>query len=59
MAKYDSLRKIERNKLLKDYAHCNPNLSLKEIGEVFGISQARVWRILNGKKVSNKLQESH
>jgi len=46
MAKYDSLRKIERNKALEIYAKANRNLSLKEIGQVFGISGSRVWQIL-------------
>ena len=51
MAKYDSLRKIERNKMLCEYAESHPELSLKEIGRVFNISESRVWRILiKGKK---------
>ena len=51
MAKYDSLRKIERNRMLLEYAGSHPELSLKEIGRVFNISESRVWRILiKGKK---------
>jgi len=50
MAKYDGLRKLERNRLLKEYRHANPELSLKEIGKVFGISESRVWRILYNNK---------
>jgi len=51
MAKYDSLRKIERNRMLREYAGSHPELSLKEIGRVFNISESRVWRILiKGKK---------
>ena len=50
MAKYDSLRKLERNKTLKKYQEENPDLSLKEIGKVFNICESRVWRILNGNK---------
>jgi len=50
MARYDSLRKIKRNKTLKEYAKNNPDLSMKEIGQVFGISGSRVWRIINGHK---------
>ena len=49
MARYDSLRKLERNKALKKYTKDNPDLSMKEIGLVFGISESRVWRILNGR----------
>ena len=48
MARYDSLRKLERNRLLTEYRKNNPSLSLKEIGKVFGISESRVWRILHG-----------
>ncbi len=48
MARYDSLRKLERNKLLRDYRDNHPELSLKEIGKVFRISQPRVWFILFG-----------
>ena len=48
MAKYDSLRKLERNKMLKDYALAHPELSLKELGKPFGITESRVWRILHG-----------
>ena len=51
MARYDSLRKLERNKALKEYAKSNPDLSMKEIGKIFGISESRVWRILNSDKV--------
>ena len=48
MAKYDSLRKLERNQMLKDYALAHPELSLKELSKPFGITESRVWRILNG-----------
>ncbi|KKN71845.1 hypothetical protein LCGC14_0416990 [marine sediment metagenome] len=44
--KYDSLRKIARNKQLLKYRKENPELSLKEIGEAFGISHVRVHQIL-------------
>jgi len=54
MAKYDGLRKLERNRLIKEYRQANPYLSLKEIGEVFGISESRVWRILNGNSAKKK-----
>jgi len=50
MAKYDSLRKLERNRLIKEYREANPDLSLKEISKVFGIHESRVWRILNNSK---------
>jgi len=49
MAKYDSLRKLERNRMLREYAGAHPELSLKEIGRMFRISESRVWRILHDK----------
>ena len=53
MARYDSLRKLQRNKMLKEYAIAHPDLSLKEIGKLFNISESRVCRILKGSKVNN------
>lgn len=50
MAKYDSLRKIKRNKELVDYALRNLDLSMKEIGKIYGISESRVSRILQKQK---------
>ena len=44
--RYDSLRKIERNRQLVKYRQDNPGLSLKEIGLVFNISAVRVFKIL-------------
>ncbi len=45
MAKYESLRKIERNKAVCEYAEAHQGMSQKEIGKVFGISGSRVSRI--------------
>ena len=45
MPRYDSVRKTERNKALIEYANNHPELSLKEIGKIFGISAVRVWAI--------------
>lgn len=50
MAKYDALRKLDRNKGLQEYAKLHPELSLNEIGQKFNISASRVWRILHGNK---------
>jgi len=44
--RYDSLRKTARNQQLIKYRAENPGLSLKEIGQVFGISHVRVFHIL-------------
>ena len=48
--KYDAVRKTERNKLLREYHKQHPELSLKEIGEIFGISKQRVHQIVRGKR---------
>ena len=46
MAKYDKLRKLDRNRLLIEYYQAHRNLSLREIGAVFNISAQRVWEII-------------
>ena len=46
MAKYDSMRKLERNALLFDYAREHPGLSLSELADMFNISPQRVHQIL-------------
>lgn len=48
MARWDTKRKLERNRTLKEYAKEHPELSSREIAEVFGICRSRVWRIING-----------
>jgi len=50
MARYDALRKLERNRMLKEYAKTHPELSYKEIGQAFGVSGSRAWRIINGRR---------
>lgn len=50
MAKYDTLRKLDRNQMLREFAKLHPELSLREVGQRFNISASRVWRILNGNK---------
>jgi len=42
------MRKLERNKMLREYAEAHPELSGKEIGRAFNISESRVWRIIHG-----------
>lgn len=46
MPRYDSVRKTERNNALIECANNHPELTLKEIGKIFGISAVRVWAIL-------------
>jgi predicted DNA-binding protein YlxM (UPF0122 family) len=50
MPKYDSLRKLERNKLLYEYYLAHPDYSLQEIGDTFKISKQRVWEIIQNMK---------
>ena len=52
MAKYDSLRKLKRNRMLVEYCQAHPEASLSEIGQLFNISHQRVWELLKleGKK---------
>ena len=49
MAKYDGLRKVERNKTLSEFAKAHPELSFKEVGRAFGISAHSAWRIVREK----------
>lgn len=50
MAKYDSMRKLERNRLLVEYREKHPEASWAEIGEVFNVSPQRAWEIYNNDK---------
>jgi len=50
MAKYDTMRKLARNKMLREYAELHPELSFSEIGKAFNITPSRAWRILHGNK---------
>jgi len=46
MAKYDSIRKTYRDILLIEQHEKHPELSLKELGILFGITKQRVQQIL-------------
>lgn len=48
--KYDSLRKIRRNKALYQYFHTHPEMSLAEVGKIFNMSRQRVWEILKNEE---------
>jgi len=50
--RYDSMRKLERNAMLLEYAKAHPEFSQVEIGRAFNISGSRVSKIL---KRSRKL----
>jgi biotin operon repressor len=52
MAKYDSLRKTDRDRALGEFADLHPTLSQKEVGKVFNISRQRVGKILKRLKRS-------
>lgn len=63
MPKYDSLRKLERNRELKLFKEVHPDLSLKEIGKYFSVlkggnpkplSAQRVWKILKNSQGAEK-----
>jgi len=59
MAKYDSLRKLERNKLLYEYAQNHPELSCAQIGKPFDVSGQRAWIIIKKEKARLKAMESY
>lgn len=46
MAKYDGMRKLERNRLIMEYRKEHPEMSLGEIGGLFNISPQRVSKII-------------
>jgi hypothetical protein len=50
MAKYDNLRKLERNAALFDYKSTHLDSSWKEVGEIFGVSAQRAYEIYHNEK---------
>lgn len=50
MAKYDSMRKLERNRVLYEYHLSHPELSLREVGRAFNITGERVRKIIQAEK---------
>ena len=47
MAKYDSMRKLDRNKALFEYWQAHPEASQSQIGKIFGsISKQRVNQLI-------------
>ncbi len=58
MAKYDSLRKLQRDQLLIDFTKQHPELSMEEIGAAFNISRQRVSEILSkARRMEQTLKE--
>jgi hypothetical protein len=51
MARYDPLRKLERNLAIVRYREEHPELALREVGEIFGgLSPQHVWKICHAMK---------
>jgi len=50
MAKYDSLRKIERNRMLYQYHLAHPELSYEEVGKAFNVSRQTAHHIEKAEK---------
>ncbi len=48
--KYDSVTKRDRNRTVAEFHKNNPNLSMAEIGKMFGISKQRVSQIVKREK---------
>ena len=59
MAKYDKLRKPDRDKAVIRYAKKHPNLSQEEVGRIFNVCQQRVSQILNKGRRDGKAEGSH
>jgi DNA-directed RNA polymerase specialized sigma subunit len=47
--KYERVTKTKRNNEIKEYYKQHPELSLEEIGKLYGISGSRVHQIVNKK----------
>lgn len=51
MARYDPLRKLERNLAIVRYRKEHSELSLREVGEIFGgLTAQHVWKICESMK---------
>ena len=55
MARYDSMRKLERNRLLVEYREKHPEASWPEIGELFNISGQRAWEIYKNERKASQV----
>jgi len=45
MARYDTMRKLERNRALVEYRNQHPEMSWAEIGAQFEVTCQRAWEI--------------
>ena len=52
--KYESNTKTARNQAVREYHIAHPEASLKEVGEMFGISHARVSQLIKPKVTVKK-----
>ena len=50
MARYDKLRKLDRNLAVVRYKEEHPGLSFQEIGAIFGVSRYRIYQICRAMK---------
>ena len=50
MAKYDSMRKLERNRLMLQYREEHPEMSWQEIGDAFNVSAQRAYEIVKNEQ---------
>ena len=57
MPKYDSMRKLDRNQVLEEYADQHPDATLEQIGKVFNISKQRVHELLKA-ATERKMKEA-
>jgi predicted DNA-binding protein YlxM (UPF0122 family) len=53
MARYDSLRKQERNRLIVATHKEHPDYSLAEIAVIFGVTRQRIWQLIQQEKKQN------
>ena len=54
--KYDSMRKIERNRLISTWYEEQPDRKLREIGEIFNLSRQRVLQIVKREEQLRNIQ---
>lgn len=58
MAKYDSMRKLQRNRMLAEYREQHPEASWAEIAELFNISPQRAFELYNNERKAEVIEEA-